>query len=858
MNRLTLLGESSWSRFLTDGNRRPVASTASHARTPVLSGCRAWYTSLIVLVVFVGAPFAETAQPPDPQIGYIFPPGAAAGSEVEIRLGGFNWTPDLEFFVHDERIRLNVTGRLSQIFLPGAPYLIGAKAYRPPPMPREVTATLHIPADMPPGPVHWQVANASGTSQIGVFVVGDQLELLEDNRGQQQRIEQLPVNVSGRLERHEEVDRYIIRTDRTTPVTCAVAARRLGGVFNVVLEVRDDAGRLVIDVADTRGHDAVLTFIAEKNRDYRVCVRELDFRGNRSYVYRLSVTEGPRVVASMPSGGRRGEQDILQLIGFGLDGVSDRLSSISRQVTFPNEPKTWNFSSVSQFPFSGDKREFEIVSSLAVSDYPEQQIAGDQPPLEIRSLPVAVTGLFGPRGGPQRVRFNTTTGESWAMRVLSRCAHLPLDLSLKLRDADGKQLAENDDLPETLDAGFVWTAPSDGEYELTISDSSGRNKKHGAVYRLEIVRPQPNFRLRVPQKHNVVQGGNSELTVQVIREDGFSGPIRVSMTDLPAGMTLPQELIIPENKGELKVTLSAAEDLPATASLVTVTGVATINDRNVTHTAGTLTSVGLSKKVLVAVTMKPRIDISPIESDERTVHRGTTHLAPIATKRLESFSAQATLQLDAVQSPKFRQGLFCPDVVVPEDAESVFFPCFVPHVCETIDAYRMLVIAVAPVPDVDGRIRYLVSRMPAPDNSIAITVEGALLKITPSAADKPEEIRPGEPFDLPVQISRSAKLTVPLRLEAYSADEPDIKWGTMDVDTDRRTVHLPVIPPRNLSSNTPVTLVICATAMLPGEIPELDDVSRATPMPAEMVEILRKGYLPVMADAHMKINVAKR
>jgi hypothetical protein len=799
------------------------------------------------------SPIVRADQPSDPEVGYIYPPGAAAGSTLDVRVGGFNWTPDLEFFVHDERIKLNVTGSLSRIMLPGPPYLTGTKAYFPAPMPRELTATVSIPPDMPPGPVHWQVANANGASKSGIFVVSNRLETLEGEAGQRQRLEQFPITVSGRLERHEEIDRYVIRTDRTSPMTCDVAARRLGGDFNVVVEVRDDDGRIVVDAADTRGRDAALTFIAEKNRDYVVSLRELDFRGNRAYVYRLSVTAGPRVVAAIPSGGSCGERRNLQLFGFGLDGRTSGLSEMMRHVEFPAEPQTWRCRSVAAFDSPEGQLEYETEYCLDVSAYPELQMSRDQMAIDVESLPVAVTGMRGRRGVPHYVRFSAAKDETWSIRAQARCDHVPLDLNVTLRDDDGKQLAENDDLPETVDSGLIWTAPKGGKYELMISDSSGSNQSDGAVYRLRIERPRPDFLLRVPQKFNVVQGGKAELTVQAIREDGFSGPIRLSFSGLPAGTSVPEGLTIPGETSELKIPVSAAADVPATASLVTVTGTATDDDREISRTAGTQTPTGLSEKVLVAVTMKPRIEISPFESDERTVHRGTTHLAPISTKRLDGFSGQATVQLDSIQSFKFRQGILTPDVVVPAGAESIFFPCFVPQICETLDAYRVLAIAVAPVPDVDGRIRYLVSRMPAPDNSIAITVEGALLKITPQVSGEEITIRPGETFDLPIRILRSAKLTVPLKIEVYPEGAPEAKWLEVDVPSQENEVNLRIAPPQIHSSNAPVTLVICATATLPDSVPELDDVSRAAAMPSSMVEILKKGFLPVMADARVKV-----
>ncbi len=793
------------------------------------------------------------AMPPDPETGYIYPPGATAGSKVDVRLGGFNWTPDLEFFVHDKRIKLNVTGKLSRMFLPGAPYLVGTKAYHPPPMPREVTATLSIPADMPPGPVRWQVANANGASKSGVFIVSDRRELVETEDNQKpQRIEQLPVTVSGRLQRHEEIDHYVIRTARKMPITLDVAARRLGGEFNVLIEVRDELGTLVCDAADTRGQDTALTFIADKNRDYTVSLHELDYRGNQAYVYRLSITEGPRVVAIYPTGGQRGTQGTVRFIGYGSDGNTPNLFDVKQQVAFTTEATTGDDHGLPHLAHSGAKWDYENVHTLQISEHPEYD--ADSLKQFAAEPPLAYSGMFSQPRSPKRIRFRAKKDETWAIRAKTGCRHLHLDLHLALYDSHGKQLAENDDLPETTDAGLLWTALEDGEYELAIEDSSGRDSEtYGAVYRLEIVHPQPSFRLRVPEKLNIVQGGQAELTVKAIREDGFAGPIRLSISDLPDGVSVPDELVLPGEKNELKIPLTA-QNVSARASLVTVKGTATIDDREMIVAAGALTPSGVSQKTLVAVTMKPRIEISPIESDERTVHRGTTHLAPIQTKRLEGFSAPLTLQVDSFQSFKFRQGLLAPDVVVPAGAESVFFPCFVPQVCETLDAYRMLVIAVAQVPDIDGRTRFLISRMPAPDNSIAITVEGALLRIAPDRADESISIRPGEPFDLPLQISRSPKLTQPLRLEAFTSDAPEEKWAGMDVAPDKTLVNFHIVPPQSFSSHRPTTLVIRAKVLQRAKTPQLDEETHATSMPSELIEILRSGYLPVIAEARVKIQ----
>src|SRR6516165_1228211 len=90
-----------------------------------------------------------------PEVGYIFPPGGKAGTTVEVRLGGYDWTPDMEYFTHEKRIQLAASAPPGPILVPGPPYWFGAKGrIAAVPLPREVPARIVIPADMPAGPIY--------------------------------------------------------------------------------------------------------------------------------------------------------------------------------------------------------------------------------------------------------------------------------------------------------------------------------------------------------------------------------------------------------------------------------------------------------------------------------------------------------------------------------------------------------------------------------------------------------------------------------------------------------------------------------------------------------------------------------
>ena len=341
-----------------------------------------------------------------PEVGYVFPPGGRAGTSVNVRLGGYDWTPDIQLFAHTPGVKLASTGPVSEIFVPPAPYWFGAKAYLPAlPLPRELSARITLPAGLAPGPIRWQAANANGSTGTGLFVVSDPAdgeEVLEEPHPRGiQRLAALPVTISGRLFKNEEVDRYRFTAPHTGPVTVELMARRLGANFNGIVQVRDSSGSVVADAADTAGRDLALTFAARQGDEYTVSVRDVDFRGDRSYVYRLGVYPGPRVLAALPAAGHRGETRTVEFL---VDTGAKIPERISRPVAFPATPGASAFRYRLETP-GGLSRPCEF----ALSDLSETVSTA---PAGALAVPGAVTGLLD--GHPtERYRFTAKKGESW-------------------------------------------------------------------------------------------------------------------------------------------------------------------------------------------------------------------------------------------------------------------------------------------------------------------------------------------------------------------------------------------------------------------------------------------------------------
>src|SRR5262249_2309325 len=203
----------------------------------------------------------------------------------------------------------------------------------------------------------------------------------------------------------EDMDRYRFIAPKDGPITCELMARRLGAKFLGVLEVRDAKGGLVADVAGTNGADPALTFAAKAGAEYIVSIHDVDFGGDRSYVYRLTVTPGPRVVGAIPAAGKRGETRDVEFVGCGVPTGAAKLESVKRQVTFPAGGSALDYRLETPFgtapPFQMPLSELtEVVAG------PARQVG-----------PIGITGVLDRLDAEDRHAFTWKKGEIWSLAV---------------------------------------------------------------------------------------------------------------------------------------------------------------------------------------------------------------------------------------------------------------------------------------------------------------------------------------------------------------------------------------------------------------------------------------------------------
>ena len=330
------------------------------------------------------------------------------------------------------------------------------------------------------------------------------------------------------------VDRYRFLAKRGQQLVIAASARSLipyladavPGWFEPVLTVYDAKGREL--ASGERFHfqpDPVIHFEVPHDGAYTVEMHDSIFRGREDFVYRLAIGELPFVTGIFPLGGKLGEKTPVALAGWNLPEKS-----------FSHDNAETGITSLNGFFFN--------AVPFAVDDLPEGFARESNHAVETAqaiTLPVIINGIVGKPGEPEVLKFAGHAGEKIVAEVFARRLNSPLDSFLRLTDADGKQLAFNDDFEDKgsglnthhADSYLTATLAADGTYFIHLTDTQGQGGPEFA-YRLRISEPQPDFALRiVPSSLTLRAGMSAPLTVFALRRDGFTNAINLTRRSSP-------------------------------------------------------------------------------------------------------------------------------------------------------------------------------------------------------------------------------------------------------------------------------------------------------------------------------------
>ncbi len=416
------------------------------------------------------------------QLDSIWPPGGKRGAEIEFTLKGkFEpWPCELHF------------SEKGFTFVPDKE--------------KSGTGKLKIGSKVPVGPVIVRALNPGGASAPHIFLVDEQLEILEededDNRvskAQQLDSEKLPLVVNGQLPGNHELDSFRLSLKKGESVYAAVEGYAIRSLIDPVLQVYDkDGNRLVMQHDGAVNLDPTLHFTASESGDFTIVVTafahppasSVYFRGGKKAQYRLHL-------------GNKREQ-------------------LPKRV-FPDDP-------------GPDSKSGQL------------------------DLKNAVVGTLTKPNEVDNFTITAKKGESYWIQVQAARLGFPTDPVLRILKPDGSELKLIDDSNKESDPEYLWKVAVDGDYQVSVTD---RFRRGGASYRyqISIEEPKPDFSATIEKSEYLLEPGKSvDLKVKITRNHGHKENLIFEIPGLPAGVTLKSPDKIPEKGGDVVLTLAAGKD----------------------------------------------------------------------------------------------------------------------------------------------------------------------------------------------------------------------------------------------------------------------------------------------------------
>ncbi len=485
-----------------------------------------------------------------------------------------------------------------------------------------VTLQVTISADAPPGRRELRMQTENGLTNPMVFCVGQLPEQVEksgrdaaieesQNRGGRGRKRQsaarpdpgtsptsnepetetditLPAMLNGQI-LPGDVDRYRFEARQGQHLVVDVSARQLipylsdavPGWFQATVALLDAEGREVVFDDDFRFHpDPVLHCDIPEDGTYVVEIRDALYRGREDFVYRVAVGELPYVTDVFPLGSQAGKETTFSLNGWNLAQTEFTRTIPEPGMHLVSSGKDGVASN--PVPISVDTMPEHLETEPNNSLDDAQQVG----------LARIVNGRIDRAGDIDVFRIDCRAGTEIVAEVYARRLGSSLDSVIKLTDADGKQVAMNDDYEDKTagltthhaDSRFSARIQRSGHYYLYLGD--GQQQGGDAYsYRLHLGPLRPDFELRVvPSSVNARAGTTVPITVHAMRKDGFDGEIVLGLHESPPGFVLSGGRI-PAGLDVVRTTLTVPSEANSPISL-SLTGKAIIQRRTMTRSAG--------------------------------------------------------------------------------------------------------------------------------------------------------------------------------------------------------------------------------------------------------------------------------
>ncbi len=523
---------------------------------------------------------------------------------------------------------------------------------------KHVVGKFSITEDAALGEHSLRLRSSYGVTEVRSFWVGQFpiVNEVEPNNGfdEAQRVE-LNTTIHG-VAGNEDEDYYVVTLQKGQRLSVEVEAMRLGRVlFDSHISVVDSRHFEVAfcDDSSLLRADSFVSFLAPEDGDYRIIMREAAYEGSDASQYRLHIGTFPRPSAIHPAGAKPGETLEFSFIG-------DPSGTFRQSFTIPADASGFH----PLFPeqdglFAPSPHWIQVSPIEHAAESGENRNRANASPFP--ALPGAVHGILDQADSADWFKFTAKKGQNLAIRALARQLRSPIDTVVSVHNAEGRQLASNDDQggPDSL---LNWDCPDDGEYILRLRDQLGRGGPD-FFYRIEINERTSAIASNLPtvervqsQKWKVfpIPRGNRYAAVVNVTRENAARDLALQAASLPPGVTMHCPPI-PRSVNSVPVVFEATADAEIGGGLhpftVHATGdgpelhgslVDTIHHIDINN-EGTYHSVALDRIPVAVVAAAPyRIEVEP--PPVPIVKNGSMNLK-VRAIREEGFTAKITLRL---------------------------------------------------------------------------------------------------------------------------------------------------------------------------------------------------------------------
>lgn len=438
--------------------------------------------------------------------------------------------------------------------------------------PAQVTYKLNVPADVPCGIHAMRVVTDKGVSPLKFLIVDDLPSIASAGNNTTLAAAQVisvPTAVDGAVP-NLGWQYFKFPAQAGQRLSIEVLARRIGSSLDPMIRLLDVKGRELAFNDDTPGlsGDASITHTFKDAGEYVIELRDIKYGTG---AYRLRIGDFPIATVAYPLAVQRGATANVTLAGFNVEGLAPVAVAIPGDM-----PSDWRNVSVKR---PNGASGFSTVAIVNTPQFLEQEPNNAPEQANRVEFGHDINGRLDQPGDTDRFIFTAKKDQTATFFGITRQQGSPSDLNFKILNKDGGQVAAAEDAG-TSEGSIPFKAPADGDYVLVIEDLNHRGGSEHA-YRIAVMTNPPQFSLAASLDTFSIPVGGSVMATVTATRTGHAGPIELSATNLPAGVTASKS-VIGAGRNDAVITLQAPADFaPGDLHGIKIVGSARIGDADV-------------------------------------------------------------------------------------------------------------------------------------------------------------------------------------------------------------------------------------------------------------------------------------